>query len=153
MISLIIIHIPSKLPSVLLWILCPLLWADLAVTKEGLNWIKPTITYYSAITTSWLLALPGGISRSCIEGTVVPVEKATPSKVGMTLSCLVQTAKKLGQTSTKTSFPSMLVSLSGIIHHSSFTRLEIFHHIYFIYHTFRHSNPSSVQDVCPMNLV
>ena len=31
-------------------------------------------------------------------------------------------------------FPSMPVSLSGIIHHShSFTRLEIYHHIYFIY--------------------
>ena len=51
-------------------------------------------------------------------------------------------------------FASMPVSLSGIIHHShSFTRLEIHHHIYFIYHTFRHSNPSSMQDVCPMNLV
>ena len=44
------------------------------------------------------------------------------------------------------------MSLSGIIHHShSFTRLKIYHHIYFIYHTFRHSNPSSMQDVCPMN--
>ena len=51
-------------------------------------------------------------------------------------------------------FPSMPVSLSGIIHHShSFTRLKIYHHIYLIYHTFRHSNPSSMQDVCPMNLV
>ena len=51
-------------------------------------------------------------------------------------------------------FPSMPVSLSGITHHShSFTRLEIYHHIYFIYHTFRHSNPSSMEDVCPMNLV
>ena len=43
------------------------------------------------------------------------------------------------------------MSFSGIIHHShSFTRLKIYHHIYFIYHTFRHSNPSSMQDVCPM---
>ena len=31
-------------------------------------------------------------------------------------------------------FPSMPVSLSGIIHHShSFTRLKIYHHIYFIF--------------------
>ena len=34
-------------------------------------------------------------------------------------------------------FPSIPVLLSRIIHHShSFTRLEINHHIYFIYHTF-----------------
>ena len=36
-------------------------------------------------------------------------------------------------TSTRIFFPSMPVSLSGIINHShSFTRLEIYHHIYFI---------------------
>ena len=34
-------------------------------------------------------------------------------------------------------FPSMPVSLSRIIYHSHlFTRLEIYHHIYFIFHTF-----------------
>ena len=33
--------------------------------------------------------------------------------------------------------PSMPVSISRIIYHShSFTRLEIYHHIYFMYHTF-----------------
>ena len=28
-----------------------------------------------------------------------------------------------------------------------------FHHIYFMYDTVRHSNHSSMQDACPMNLV
>ena len=51
---------------------------------------------------------------------------------------LVRTSnrKVLGSTpdrSTRIFFPSMPVSLSGITHHShSFTRLEIYHHIYFI---------------------
>ena len=42
-------------------------------------------------------------------------------------------------------FPSMPLSLSGITHHSHlFTRLKIYHHIYFIYHAFPTiQNPSS----------
>ena len=48
----------------------------------------------------------------------------------------ISNRKVLGSTpdrSTRIFFPSMPVSLSGIIHHShSFTRLKIYHHIYFI---------------------
>ena len=66
--------------------------------------------------------------------------------------------KVLGLTpdrSTRIFFPSMPVSLSRIIHHSH----EFIHqagnipsHLFHIPHV-RHLNPSSMQDICPMNLV
>lgn len=64
---------------------------------------------------------------------------ATPMKLDTTVQSPVEFVIENPDRSTPISFfPSMPVSLSRIIHHThSFTRLEIiYHHIYFIYHTF-----------------
>ena len=50
-------------------------------------------------------------------------------------------------------FPSMPVSLSGIIHHShSFTRLEIYHHIYFNIHVVQNGYEENVNNLVLFHL-